>query len=66
MKINVSYVFDCPVHGSEIDVLCFRAFDNNNIHLWKKYEVSYRELPFNDDEKKKLIDDLRRSASGIG
>lgn len=28
------WVFDCPLHGMEFQVFCFRAFDDNNIDRW--------------------------------
>ncbi len=66
MKTNVSHIFHCPLHGPEINVLCFRAFSEENLELWRKYEVSYRELEFRNDEKEKLLNDLRLFAtSGV-
>ena len=63
MNTNISYIFNCPVHGREINILCFRAFDKNNRYLWEKYEISYKELPFDNDEKEKFINDLVYTAS---
>lgn len=40
--MSTLYVFDCPVHGYEEQVLCFRAFDKNLQDRWKKYTVEFK------------------------
>ena len=36
----ILYLFHCPVHGDEINVLCHRAFSDPNKHLWVKMEMA--------------------------
>ena len=54
--------FHCPVHGPEVEILCWRAFDKENLNLWKRYAVSYREIPFGDVEKINLIERLQETS----
>jgi len=61
MEETRDYVFDCPVHGLECKVLCFRAFDENNRPLWRKVVVTYREEPFIGNELELLLESLTRS-----
>ncbi len=53
MKIDLTsviYVFECPVHGNEIDVLCWRAFQSELKSNWHKFFVTeYREVEFDAD-----------------
>ena len=35
------WIFNCPLHGPEHQVLCFRAFDEANVDRWAKYLVTY-------------------------
>lgn len=50
------YVFNCPVHGEEVEVFCFRAGDMKNAYLWKKYAVTRREVNFDTDEFERLME----------
>lgn len=38
---GIVWIFDCPFHGPEIGVYCFRAFDGENMARWAKYIVRY-------------------------
>jgi len=38
------WIFDCPMHGWEQGVYCFRAFDENNVDRWKKMWVLRDEI----------------------
>lgn len=51
------YVFDCPIHGIETEVFCFRAFDENNIDRWKKMIYTLQELSIL--EKTTLLESLK-------
>jgi len=61
MEETRDYVFDYPVHGLECKVLCFRAFDGNNRHLWRKVVVTYREEPSIGKELELLLESLTKS-----
>lgn len=37
---EIGYVFECPVHGQETVVFCFRAFDESMSHIWKRMEIT--------------------------
>lgn len=54
------YVFDCPVHGEESVLFCFRAFDMKNLHLWHKYHVVYEAVLWTDPEKLTYLEELHR------
>lgn len=47
---DVVYVFDCPYHGREGNVLCFRAFEQKNRGRWKKFQIEEKEVPLSDEE----------------
>jgi len=38
------YVFGCPLHGIEDRAFCWRAFQIENIHLWKRMSVTVHDL----------------------
>ena len=48
------YIFNCPIHGDETGVFCWRAFSPELHHLWKKYEVILTEIPITQNEIDKL------------
>ncbi len=50
MKI---YIFECPLHGWEMNVFCFRAFAGENLALWKVIEV-YKPRDLGIEERKEL------------
>ena len=60
---NITHMFNCPVHGLEVNVFCFRAFQDENIEQWKKYSVSYNEIHQSTSEKIQLLKDLRNSTA---
>lgn len=37
MSISNRFIYNCPVHGEEHQLLCWRAYSPSNIFLWKKY-----------------------------
>ena len=39
-KLSTIYAFDCSVHGQEISVHCFRAFDKALSNRWAAYDIS--------------------------
>jgi len=47
---NVVYVFDCPYHGRESGVLCFRAFEEKNRKHWKKLQVQTNVIPLSEED----------------
>jgi len=42
---KIVYVFDCPVHGERSEVFCFRAGDPALRGRWRRYNVTWVELP---------------------
>ena len=63
------YIFDCPEHGDEQSVFCFRAFAEENKHRWGKYEITLYRKDFEDDgELDSFLDRFRASAQirGLG
>jgi len=44
MEQNEAWVFDCPIHGWETQVFCFRAYDTDLIDRWQKYRVTWEPL----------------------
>lgn len=62
---KIVYVFDCPVHGEESQVFCFRAGDPKLISRWKRYEVVRTELPvLYDQEALKEVKEIMARLSG--
>jgi hypothetical protein len=57
------YIFDCPVHGEERNVLCFRALDPKNRSLWRKAEITLTPAPFEEGELKRFLDKLKCSTT---
>lgn len=47
------YIFICPIHGYENQCFCFRAFQLENKHLWRKIKYSYHVIE-NKNEQKEL------------
>lgn len=60
------YVFDCPYHGEEEVMFCFRAFNADNKHRWKKLEVRRKELPLGDKERDKMLAQFYSGWEGLG
>ena len=38
------WIFDCPIHGMQNQVLCFRAHDEANVDRWGKYRVVHTPI----------------------
>ncbi len=64
MITQISYIFNCPVHGVETSAFCWRAFSEENVELWKKYEITYKKVEFAHGEKQRLLRNFRASATG--
>jgi len=53
MEKKITYlVFDCPVHGREIEVFCFRAYEMKDGERFSMLEGEIR--PLNEDERRLL------------
>ena len=51
------YFFNCPIHGIEIQVFCFRAYDPELFGRWKRGTIKVEELSEEEKEKiKEMID----------
>ena len=59
---NVVYVFDCPCHGKQSSVLCFRAFAPENSGQWKKLQVDKTESHLSDQELDVLLQSMLNQA----
>ncbi len=51
---KIVYVFDCPIHGEESQVFCFRAGDPALINRWKSYKVTRIEVPILREAMKEI------------
>ena len=58
------YIFNCPCHGEEQSVLCFRAFDKANIDLWRKYQILRERQDLPKDEINTLLCKLKNQDMG--
>ena len=59
-KIPDRYAFDCPCHGYEIHMFCYRAFQMENINLWVRLETTAHELTDEDKVKvEKMMEEQR-------
>jgi len=56
--MSTAYVFDCPVHGRESGVFCFRAFAPENKKRWKKLQIESKEVFLSDEERNEELDAL--------
>lgn len=52
-------MFDCPIHGLESSVYCFRAFDEFYVNRWKRFE--FKEIEIKDEEKKFALKRLQEN-----
>lgn len=50
--IDLEIFFDCPIHGLENQVFCFRSMDDNLKDRWVKYEVIHQRVEITDEEIK--------------
>ena len=55
---HIIYRFNCPAHGVEESVFCFRAFDKDNRKLWSKFELIWKQDSWRSEELDKLINAL--------
>jgi len=58
--VNAAYVFDCPWHGRESGVFCFRAFERENRSRWKKLQIDGKEIALPDKELNALLKAMSR------
>lgn len=59
METYTQWIFDCPVHGWEAELVCFRASDRSLISNWKKYKITYEECEYELAEKEAIFDKWR-------
>jgi len=50
--------FDCPVHGEENGMYCFRAFEPANKHLWYKYQIVKAKIEVSEAERDEMLKKL--------
>ena len=65
MKNQTQWIFDCPLHGPESSVLCWRAFNTEHARNWYKYEVFYVAVGFDESERSKMVAKLRASLEPV-
>ncbi len=52
-------VFNCPVHGPESQVFCFRAFDEKDLDKWEEWATGpVRSLP--EDQARGVVEELKK------
>ena len=42
------FIFNCPLHGDEIEFFCFRAFEASNRKNWRKAKISFESIEASD------------------
>jgi len=62
---RIMYVFDCPIHGEEDQVFCFRAGDPKLRSQWRRYKVTRVELPILVEEVIEAQRQLRDRGAGF-
>lgn len=61
MKFSDSKIFfDCPFHGLEDQVFCFRASDKELNGRWVKYNVTYEKDEISEEEIKGIQKELSK------
>ena len=51
-------IFDCPLHGMEIGVFCWRAFQKENMSRWQICNIIY-ERDMTEAEFQELVVDAQ-------
>ena len=59
---HIEIVFDCPIHGEETQVYCWRAFSDEFAHRWFRFYVERKRLQWNPGELAEFIDAKRKQA----
>ena len=54
------YIFSCPLHGPESQVFCFRAFAEENTHLWGKYRRTLEKVDFETGELQRMLEERKQ------
>lgn len=54
--VRTEYVFDCPVHGRECGVYCFRAYQAERRDNWVKIEYTEESVQWNIGEFNEFYD----------
>ena len=49
------YIFDCPEHGEEWSVFCFRALNEDNAGRWRKYRITRIPEEWEDGELEDIL-----------
>ena len=55
------WVFDCPVHGIENEVLCFRAFEESNIRHWRYCKITTEYLATTKKQARDHVKGIKRN-----
>lgn len=54
-KDKIVYMFDCPMHGWECGVFCFRGSDKYYAARWHKFHVTYVPVEWKECELEATI-----------
>lgn len=57
MEQHCTWIFDCPVHGPEHQVLCWRAFEEINVDRW--YQIAYTPIETTRAEREQRQREMR-------
>ena len=60
--MEVEYVFNCPVHGTEKQVFCWRAFNSECRKFWKKVEMRVTYLSWDGGELDRYLQQIQQEA----
>ena len=60
MHTYTQYIFDCPIHGYERQVLCWRAYNDDFLDRWLKMEVTESTVEWWPGELDGYISGLRK------
>ncbi len=65
MQKRTQFVFNCPIHGEETVLFCFRATDPDLKQGWRKFELTREELPISPEEVREIQAQLSGPRRGI-
>lgn len=61
--MKIRFAFNCPYHGEEIGVFCFRALQPKNEHLWIQYELHPKQIDLDPEMLQPFLNMMRCSTT---
>ena len=61
MQKRIQFVFNCPIHGEESVLFCFRATDPALKQGWRKFALTREELPISPEETEQCVTWVREN-----